>query len=181
MRNAGIAEILSDGSFSAAVFPIHLRSFSCCVIIDMARGRSFEPVVSRRTSNQKIQLISENMEEKSMAQISKKLYGDFEEIVQAIQEDVVEGSISASYEDGYDAEVRGLRVAFRVFERFSLAGGNRVSLSVLILEREDGYVDVVGITSGGSTGVIKILGFGEEEFLEKFAQILRKISDGTTN
>ena len=74
-----------------------------------------------------------------------------------------------------------MRVAFRVFERFSLSGGNRVSLSVLIIEREDGYVDIIGITSGGSTGVFKVLGFGEEEFMEKFAQILNKISDESSD
>ena len=64
------------------------------------------------------------------------------------------------------------RARFSVFERYSMAGGNRVSLSILFAER-DGYVDVTGVSSGGSQAVFwKINTVGEEAFIKKLDELL---------
>ena len=61
----------------------------------------------------------------------------------------------------------------RVFERYSWAGSNRVSLNVTLYEGADGTIHLSAITSGGSQAMFfKINTWGEEAFLEKLDEIL---------
>ena len=56
--------------------------------------------------------------------------------------------------------------AVRVYERYSFTGGNRVSLSLTLLQ-SGGRIFLSAITSGGSQAVFwKINIFGEEAFLD---------------
>ncbi|MBR6966497.1 MAG: hypothetical protein IKH81_05385, partial [Clostridia bacterium] len=65
------------------------------------------------------------------------------------------------------------RCAVRVFERYSWAGSNRVSLNVTLYEGADGTIHLSAITSGGSQAMFfKINTWGEEAFLEKLDEIL---------
>ena len=82
--------------------------------------------------------------------------------------------MSASFEDGSDYASGPVRCAVRVFERYSYAGGNRVSLN-LTLVGDGSHLFLSAITSGGSQGVfLKLNTWGEEAFLEKLA----KLADG---
>lgn len=108
-----------------------------------------------------------------MAKFEKVLYGEFDTILEKIENGVLNGSISASLEESSDFGNGDARCSVRVFERYSYAGGNRVSLSVTLFRSGDGPVYVSAITSGGSQALFfKMNTWGEETFLEKFKEIL---------
>lgn len=115
-----------------------------------------------------------------MAKYEVTLHTGFDPLLHTIHEEVLHGSMSASYEDGSDLLLaNGCRCAHRVYERYSVIGGNRVSLSVMLAEQENGTY-VSAITSGGSRTVWKINTFGEntfgeQSFLDQFIDILHKI------
>ena len=65
------------------------------------------------------------------------------------------------------------RCSVRVFERYSCAGSNRVSLSVTLFQNGDEPIQLSAITAGGSQAVFfKINTLGEESFLEKLIKLL---------
>ena len=65
-----------------------------------------------------------------MAKYERRFHGDFDAALAKIHDAVINGSYSASYEDGSDYVSGDFRCAVRVYERYSAMGGNRVSLSV---------------------------------------------------
>ena len=108
-----------------------------------------------------------------MAKMERTLNGDFNEILQRIENGILEGSVSASLEDSSDFSDGSSRCSVRVFERYSAMGSNRVSLSVTLFEGKDGTIRLSAITSGGSQAMFfKINTFGEQAFLDKLAQVL---------
>lgn len=101
-----------------------------------------------------------------MAKYERKLKGNFNELLNWIHRDITKGSASVTYEDGSDIDWEDLRVAVRVYERYSMAGGNRVSMNVTIVGKGEALF-VSAITSGGSQAVFfKLNTIGEETFLE---------------
>ena len=108
-----------------------------------------------------------------MAKFEKVLYGQFDNMLKKIEDGVLGGSISASLEESSDFANGTARCSVRVFERYSYAGGNRVSLSVTLFKNGDSPIHVSAITSGGSQALFfKMNTWGEETFLEKFKEIL---------
>lgn len=84
-----------------------------------------------------------------MAKLEATLHGNFSAILNAIDTAVLEGSFTASLEDESHFQSSSGRCVLRVYERYSALGGNRVSLSVLLLETAHG-VRLSAIASGGS-------------------------------
>lgn len=108
-----------------------------------------------------------------MAKLEKRIQGNFNELLERIESGILSGSISASLEDSSDFQTANARCSVRVFERFSYAGGNRVSLSVTLFQGEDGVIQLSAITAGGSQAVfLKINTWGEEAFLDKLRELL---------
>lgn len=108
-----------------------------------------------------------------MAKLEKTLQEDFDCLLQRIEQGILEGSVSASLEDASDFRSGDARCSVRVFERFSYAGGNRVSLNVTLFQVGNEPVRLSAITAGGSQAVFfKINTWGEEAFLEKLQEIL---------
>ena len=108
-----------------------------------------------------------------MAKLQRTLTGRFDDILKRIEHGILDGSISASLEDGSDFTDGDARVSVRVFERYSWLGNNRVSLSVTLFQNGDGPVRLSAIASGGSQAMfIKINTFGEEAFLDKLRELL---------
>ena len=101
-----------------------------------------------------------------MAKLERRLRGDFEDALHYFHQGILNGSMSASFEDGSDYRAGGVRCAVRVYERYSMAGGNRVSMNLtLVGEGEDLFLSA--ITSGGSQAMfLKINTWGEEAFLD---------------
>lgn len=108
-----------------------------------------------------------------MAKLEKTLNGDFNNILRKIETGIINGSMSASLEDSSDFVAGAARCSIRVFERYSMMGDNRVSLSVTLFQGEDGVIRLSAITSGGSQAMFfKLNTFGEEAFLDKLREIL---------
>lgn len=108
-----------------------------------------------------------------MAKYEKHLTGNFDELLELVTDGVLNGSMSASYENGSDWTNGTVRCAVRVFERYSYMGGNRVSMNVTLVGNDrDLFLSAI-ITSGGSQAVFfKLNTLGEESFLEKLVPIV---------
>ena len=107
-----------------------------------------------------------------VAKYEKHLTGNFDELLELVTDGVLNGSMSASYEDGSDWINGTVRCAVRVFERYSYMGGNRVSMNVTLVGN-DRDLFLSAITSGGSQAVFfKLNTLGEESFLEKLVPIV---------
>ncbi len=103
-----------------------------------------------------------------MAQYMQHFTGSFDRLLEYIDQSVLHGSVSASSEGSSDGEINGVRCAVRVYERYSIMGSNRLSLSVILFGR-DGDMQLTAVTSGGSQAMFfKVNTWGEETFLEKF-------------
>ncbi|MEF9960793.1 DUF6054 family protein [Niameybacter sp.] len=101
-----------------------------------------------------------------MAQLECKLQGGFHEVLSAIEAGILNGSASASQEGSSDYIYKGMHCAVRVYERYSMIGGNRVSLNITLIGTED-QLFLSAITAGGSQAVLfKINTFGESAFLD---------------
>ena len=101
-----------------------------------------------------------------MAKYEKEIDGDFTEFLNYVQNEITNGSLSVSYEDGSNIIMDGVRIAVRVFERYSFIGANRVSLS-LTLVGVGNKLFLSAITSGGSQAVFnKMNTIGERSFMK---------------
>ena len=108
-----------------------------------------------------------------MAKLEKTLNGDFNQIMKKIESGILNGSMSASLEDSSDFYSGDARCSVRVFERYSYAGGNHVSMNVTLFQNGNDEIRLSAITSGGSQAVLfKINTWGEEAFLDKLREIL---------
>ena len=108
-----------------------------------------------------------------MAKLEQIVNRNFDELLSAIENGIMFGSVSASMEDKTDFISGASRCSVRVFERYSYMGGNRVSMSVTLFQNADGPVHLSAITSGGSQAMfVKLNTFGEEAFLDKLREIL---------
>jgi hypothetical protein len=99
--------------------------------------------------------------------------GNFDEILGLLEEGVMQGSISATLEGSSDYMTGSVRCAVRVFERYSMIGGNRVSLNITLIGQGD-ELFLSAIASGGSQAILfKINTFGEEAFLDRVRHIMQ--------
>lgn len=113
-----------------------------------------------------------------MAKYEKQLVGDFDAFLEYLFDGIMNGSASASYEDGSEWTANGVRVAVRVFERYSYMGGNRVSLNIT-LAGSGSSLFLTAITSGGSQAMFwKLNTLGEESFLDKVVELVESYTGG---
>lgn len=109
-----------------------------------------------------------------MAKLEKVIDGDFDALLARIERGLLEGSVSAAPEDSSDFQEGGARCSVRVFERYSLAGGNRLSMNVTLFQGPgEDKVHLCAVAAGGSNAVLfKINTWGEEAFLDKLRELL---------
>ena len=101
---------------------------------------------------------------------------DINILADTITSGILNASISASLEDSSYFSSGGISCIVLVFERYSVIGSNRLSLTVTLFS-EPGRVRVSGISSGGSEGILwKINTLGEEAFLDVLVGVLSSIS-----
>ncbi|MCL2445195.1 MAG: DUF6054 family protein [Oscillospiraceae bacterium] len=106
-----------------------------------------------------------------MAKFEAQLNGDFQTILREIEQGIVQGSASATLENGSNFDNGSFRCAVRVFERHSMASKSRVSMNVTLLG--DGQrVFLSAITAGGSAAIFfKINTIGEESFIREIERV----------
>ena len=110
-----------------------------------------------------------------MAKYERAFTGDFDAALSRLEQTVLDGSASASYEDGSDYRSGDFRCAVRVYERYSWTGGNRVSMNLTLAGRgRDLFLSA--ITSGGSQAMFfKVNTFGEEAFLDTIRKTVDRL------
>ncbi len=109
-----------------------------------------------------------------MAKLEKVMNEAFDDLISRIEKGILSSSVSASMEDRSDFRSGDVRCSVLVFERYSMAGENRVSLTITLFQPgRDLPVQVSGITSGGSQGLFhKWNRIGENNFLKKLEELL---------
>jgi len=107
-----------------------------------------------------------------MAKYEERLTGNFDDLLKRLDNGILRGSASATYEDGSDYKHGLVRCAVRVYERFSMMGGNRVSLAITLLCNSE-ELFISAIASGGSQAMfMKINTLGESSFLQHAIDIV---------
>ncbi len=109
-----------------------------------------------------------------MAQYERRLTAPFDEVLHFCENAITSASASASFEGGSDITLGHVRVAVRVYERYSMLGENRVSLN-LTLAGDGSDLFLTAITAGGSQAMLfKINTFGEENFLATLSSAVER-------
>ena len=110
-----------------------------------------------------------------MAMLTKHLNGNFDYALDTLHHGILEGSMSATYEDGTEFTMGDTRCAVRMYERYSWSGSNRVALSLTLVGQGD-RLHLTAITGGGSQATFfKINTLGEEAFLDKVGQLVDRL------
>ena len=102
---------------------------------------------------------------------------NFDALLHRLEQEIVSGSWSANLEASSDFREGSARCSVRVFERYSMMGGNRLSLTLTLFQNSDSPLRLSAITAGGSQAVFfKVNTLGEEAFLEDVKQVLDDIA-----
>lgn len=110
-----------------------------------------------------------------MAKYETNLNRGFREVLSTLDTEILNGSATASFEDGSDFSLPGVFAAVRVYERYSMFGGNRLTLTLTVVGN-DTHTQVSAITSGGSQAMFfKVNTFGEEAFLDTVVAVLNQM------
>lgn len=111
-----------------------------------------------------------------MAKLERTVTGvDINTLAQLITEGITRRSVSATLEDQSCFMCGDVSCIVLVFERYSVIGSNRVSLSVTLFGNRDRIL-LSAITSGGSEAVFfKINTLGEESFLSEVDAVLSSL------
>lgn len=112
-----------------------------------------------------------------MAKLERRLKGDFDQVLARLERGLLEASMSATVEDQSDMTQGPVRVAVRMYERYSWLGSNRVALSLTLVGEGDDLT-LCAITAGGSQAMfVKINTWGEEAFLETLEKVVNGICE----
>lgn len=107
-----------------------------------------------------------------MAKLERELVGDFDQLLQRLEKGILQSSLSASLEEESDFYGEGSRCSVRVFERYSLSGSNRLSLTLVLFQSGD-VIRLSACSTGGSEGVFfKFNTWGESAFLSTLEELL---------
>lgn len=100
----------------------------------------------------------------------------FNTLLRKLEQEIPDSSWSADLETGSDFKEGDARCSVRVFERYSMIGGNRLSLTLTLFQNGDSPIRLSAITAGGSQAVFfKVNTLGEESFLEDVKGLLKEI------
>ena len=78
---------------------------------------------------------------------------NFDTLLRKLEHAIPDSSWSAELEAGSDFKEGSARCSVRVFERYSMVGGNRLSLTLTLFQNGDEPIRLSAITTGGSQAV----------------------------
>lgn len=109
------------------------------------------------------------------AKFERQLRGDFEDLLQTLDREILGRSITAQFQGGSDFTVGGhVRCAVRVYERYSTVGSTRLSVNITLLgDGDDLFLSVIA-AGGSSAKIFKVNTLGESAFAEKVVQIVKE-------
>lgn len=109
-----------------------------------------------------------------MAKFEATIKGKLQPIAQYIEEHERDLGMTCSQEEKIEGEIDGTRYWMTNYERFAVIGGNRCSLTVLLMEYSEG-VKVIATAAGGSNAAfLKVNHWDEDAFIEVFRRLVDK-------
>ena len=94
---------------------------------------------------------------------------NFDKLLRKLEQEIPDSSWSANLEAGSDFKEGDARCSVRVFERYSMMGGNRLILTLTMFQNGDSPIRLSAITAGGSQAVFfKVNTIGEVLFIGMF-------------
>ena len=100
----------------------------------------------------------------------------FDTLLHRLEREIPDSSWSAELEAGSDFKDGSARCSVRVFERYSVVGGNRLSLTLTLFQNGEEPIRLSAIAAGGSQAVFfKVNTLGEDAFLEDVKQLPEEI------
>ena len=75
---------------------------------------------------------------------------NFDQLLRKLEQEIPVSSWSANLEAGSDFKEGDARCSVRVFERYSMIGGNRLSLTLTLFQNGDSPIRLSAITAGGN-------------------------------
>lgn len=110
-----------------------------------------------------------------MAKYERRFRGDFDTVLRWFHNGILNSSTTARFEDGSDYASGNVRCAVRVYGRYSVAGGNRLSLTLTLMGTENSLF-LSAFAAGGSQRIFfKFNTFGEEAFLDKVRKLAEEL------
>lgn len=112
-----------------------------------------------------------------MAKYEKRGQGNYKLILNTLHEEIMSKNLSSSLEEKSDLRMDHVRIQVRTYERYSILGKNRLSLSfTLVSNLNDNRVSISLSASGGSQGVFfKVNTWGEDSFLNSVKNIVNNL------
>lgn len=112
-----------------------------------------------------------------MAKYERYVKGNFDEVLRLLEGAVISGSMSASLEETSDVIMGNVRMAVRAYERYSMTGSNRLSLSFTLIG-DGSRMYVTAMSTGGSQAVFfKVNTLGEQSFLQTIVPAIDSVAE----
>lgn len=99
-----------------------------------------------------------------MAKYEDCIQGNFQQILARLQADIQQSGMSVNLVDQSDYELADVKVAVRVYDKYFMRNGNRASLSLTLVGRND-EIFISAIGAGGGSGSIFNFSLGAESEL----------------
>ncbi|WP_336881221.1 DUF6054 family protein [Priestia koreensis] len=110
-----------------------------------------------------------------MAKYEKAIIGQFDEVVERLDQDISNSGISMKLVDETNYTLGDAKVAVRVYDKYFMRNGNRASLSLTVVGH-DQTVFVSAIGAGGGQGIFLNFSLGAEDDM---VRIVRSSLEGS--
>ena len=104
-----------------------------------------------------------------MAKYEKTIVGQFEEVVNHLQNDIGNSGISMNLVDESNYTDGDIKIAVRVYDKYFARNGNRASLSLTVVGHGNNlFISAIG--AGGGKGIIFNFSLGAEDDMVAIVQ-----------
>jgi hypothetical protein len=110
-----------------------------------------------------------------LAKYEKQVSGDFETIVNQLNQDIMESALSMNLVDESNYKCGKTQAAIRIYDKYFMRNGNRASLSLTIID-SGSEIFISAIGAGGGKGIIFDFSLGaESELTEVVEESVRRM------
>jgi hypothetical protein len=104
-----------------------------------------------------------------MAKYEKTITGQFEQVVNNLENDISNSGISMKLVDGSNYSMGDTKIAVRVYDKYFMRNGNRASLSLTVVG-SDSDIFISAIGAGGGQGIFLNFSLGAEDDMVRIVQ-----------
>lgn len=99
-----------------------------------------------------------------MAKYEKKIIGNFDEVIDKLQNEIINSGFSMSLVDESNYSSGETNIAVRIYDKYFMRNGSRASLSLTVVgQGSDIFISAIG--AGGGEGIIFNFSLGAEDEL----------------